>query len=134
MDNLLIVADLSEPDPVMFSYGTGLEDWVRSELPEVQLLDLDAGSDKSFALQIKQGLQKAKKAALWIKSDKSGNGLGGVAGLVEFAVRNPEKCLLLLEGENAMLERFGKATKGNFVAGAEEELKLEVIEYFEFAG
>lgn len=117
--------------PEAISFGNPFAAWVREQLPEIVLLDVDNHSDDYVIEQELKMLTEAESCALLIDS-LPGVSPGKAIRLLESIFRKRVRCNLIhLAGENEVLEKMLKLSRSHYLQNLKPEaLKKAITEVF----
>jgi hypothetical protein len=117
-----------------FSYHRPLLPWLRAQVPEIAVLDIDSDSDEMLVLQAGRLLQEATFYAVYFKVAEPNARLGSAFKLVEEIIREDKPGLILIEGGHNRLTAIMQARPHLLLktVTSQEEIKLHLAEYFKF--
>jgi hypothetical protein len=127
MKVLIYIELLNEPS---VSYDKEMISWAKENISGLVSFDLDNFSDQymfKYALEL---IEKEEKIVIIIDAKEQAQA-GKTIGVVEKIIQNKEKCLVMLNGKNAMLERMLGTLKEKFKHEASlEERKKIILDFF----
>jgi hypothetical protein len=126
MKVLIYIELLNEPS---VSYDKEIIGWAKENINDLACFDLDNFSDQymfKYALEL---IEKEEKILIMIDVKDQAQA-GKMTGIVEKIIQKKEKCMVMMNGENAMLERMLEILKGKFKGEADPEERKKIISDF----
>ncbi|WP_162051464.1 hypothetical protein [Pontibacter pamirensis] len=112
------------------TYSKPLPEQVKRQLPEVAVLDIDAGSDELLQHYALRLLRESDQAVVCIKADANTPGLGKAMAILEELFEEKAGRLVLLLGEHSRLQRMFQARPHVQLRQVEEEEALNEVKQF----
>jgi hypothetical protein len=128
MKVLIHIELLNEPS---VSYDKEMISWARENIRNLATFDLDNFSDQYMFKYAMELIEKEEKLVIIIEAKEKAQA-GKMLGLIEKIIKHKDKCRVMMNGENAMLEKMlsllGKNYKSNIsIIEQKEQVALFLI-------
>jgi hypothetical protein len=102
MKVLIHIELLNEPSA---SYDKEMISWARENIKDLATFDLDNFSDQYMFKYAIELIEREEKAVIIIDVKEKAQA-GKMLGLIEKIIKHKDKCMVMMNGENAMLEKI----------------------------
>jgi hypothetical protein len=102
MKVLIHIELLNEPSA---SYVKEMMSWAREAIKDLVTFDLDNFSDQYMFKYAMELIEKEEKIVIIIDVKEKAQA-GKILGLIEKIIKHKDKCLVMMNGENAVLEKM----------------------------
>jgi hypothetical protein len=126
MKVLIYIELLKEPSA---SYDKEMINWARESIKDLATFDLDNFSDQYMFKYAMELIEKEEKTVIVIDVKEKAQA-GKILGLVEKIIKHKDKCMVMMNGENAMLEKMFGILKNKFQHEATQEERKKITETF----
>ncbi|HXA01836.1 MAG TPA: hypothetical protein VNW99_07610 [Cytophagaceae bacterium] len=110
MKVLIYIELLDEPS---VNYNKEIISWVKENIKDLVSFDLDNFSDQYMFKYATELIEKEERIVVVVEV-KGEASAGKVMGLAEKIIKHKDKCLVMMNGENAMLGKMFGLLKGKF--------------------
>jgi len=114
---------------VNFDFENKIFDDIRNAVSEVDVFDFDNHSAPEMVKYAISMIEKADKALVYFKMDNE-EGSAKLIGLAEKLIKYSEKCFVILNGQNRLLEKMLSAGNKNILIDENTEAILEKVKSF----
>ncbi len=112
-----------------FDYSKPLLSWATQQHPDWHILDLDNFSELSTLAMAQKLLEDASLACLIIESEITAP-TGNLTPLIRKAHTYKSKCMCIVNGEGAILQRMAQAFAPHYYTNKSVEQQQQLIESF----
>ncbi|MFL5730903.1 MAG: hypothetical protein ACJ75J_15550 [Cytophagaceae bacterium] len=126
MKVLIYIEQLAEPS---FTYTNEIINWAHDNIENLVTFDLDNFSDPYMFKYAMQLVENEEKISIVIDI-KEKTEAGKMTGLIEKIIQHKEKCMVMMNGEQVMIEKMLSILKERYRHEADTPARKKIIAEF----